>query len=47
MFPNRTLEELSRTIRRSGDRDHNDFYINFFTVGPITEDTQRVTGMII
>ena len=47
MFPEKSLEELSRKIRRSGERDESDFYVNFITVGPITEDAQRITGMII
>ena len=47
MFSKKPLkEERFRESRRSGT-NNQDFYINFFTVGPITEDTQRVTGMII
>lgn len=44
MFP--FLKELSRQDRRGGKHDEGDFYVNFITVGPITEDAQRITGMI-
>lgn len=33
-----------RIDQRSGKDDSDDFYINFFTVGPITQDARRVTG---
>lgn len=47
MFPKKPLEERFRTNRRSGEQDYSDFYVNFITVGPITEEAQRITGMII
>ena len=47
MFSKPLLQESLRPNRRSSKEDHTDFYVNFFTVGPIKEDTQCVTGMII
>ena len=40
------LNEHQRKECRSDEEDDEDFYINFFTVGPITKDA-RLTGMII
>lgn len=34
-----------RMSRRSGIDDLNDVYINFLTIGPITQDARRVTGI--
>ena len=47
MFPKKVLEERLRANRRGGEQDHSDFYVNFITVGPISEDAQSITGMII
>ena len=33
-----------RTARRSGEGDQSDQYVNLFTVGPITEESRKVTG---
>ena len=35
-----------RIPRRSGVDDENDVYINFLTVGPISEDARKVTGIL-
>ena len=35
-----------RAARRSGEGDQSDQYINLFTVGPITEESRKVTGKI-
>lgn len=47
MFPKEPPEEHIRKNRRSGGQHNDDLYVNFITVGPITEDAQRITGMII
>ena len=33
-----------RAARRSGEGDQSDQYVNLFTVGPITEESRKVTG---
>ena len=33
-----------RAARRRGEDDLNDQYVNLFTVGPMTEESRKVTG---
>ena len=44
VFFNDKLNGEDRLKRRSGVGDEDDYYVNFFVIGPVDTESRKVTG---